>query len=409
MTSEKPVPRATHAHASSDELAGTSANTHALLTADDRRYEFLLDGDVASLESALDDDFAYIHSTGREEDKESFIRSIASGRVRYRGVDLEERSVWIHNDIGTMRGRVTLDIEIEARPRHLELSYLSVWERQQTGWIMRYWSSAPLQSATASNSSAPLISAAGAGADESHEISPSIREKLSKVGIATIANVLLRRGLKRPVIRGLVPVSSNQKRMVGPAFTLRFIPSREDLDSMEAYGDPGNPHRRAIEECPPEAVLVIDANGCTDVSSMGDLMAMRLHHRGVAGAVTDGGFRDTAGIADVGLPCFQRAGATPATPIALHSVALNEPIGCGGVSVYPGDVLVGDSDGVVVIPRKWVEEVADEAADASDYEEFVALAIRQGRSILDILPATPEGRKEYETWVASGRPGMEQS
>ncbi|MFC9517918.1 ribonuclease activity regulator RraA [Nocardiaceae bacterium NPDC056970] len=234
-----------------------------------------------------------------------------------------------------------------------------------------------------------------------------IRAKLLQVGSANVANVLLRHGFRNVMMLGLAPLADGQRQLVGPAYTLRFMPAREDIDSMANYGREDNMHRRAIEECPPGAVLVIDAFGSLAASSMGDMMAARLRHRGVSGVVTDGGYRDSAAIHDTGLPCYQRRNAPPATPIALHPVALDEPIGCAGVAVYPGDVLVGDRDGVVVIPRHLVAEVADEALDAVQYEEFAALHIAHGRSIFGLFPATPDSRAEYDEWVAAGRPDLE--
>lgn len=235
----------------------------------------------------------------------------------------------------------------------------------------------------------------------------SVREQLSRAGSATVANVLLRHGLRNVMMSGVRPLVPGQPALVGPAYTLRFIPSREDLDTMANYSRDDNLHRRAIEECPPGSVLVIDAFGCTRASSMGDMMAARLKQRGVSGAVTDGGYRDCAAIAATGLPCYQRGSAPQATPVALHPVALDEPVGCGGVPVYPGDVLLGDADGVVVIPRALAAEAAAAAVAAEEYEQFAALHIRKGRPIFGLFPATPESTQEYETWVAAGRPGLE--
>lgn len=238
-------------------------------------------------------------------------------------------------------------------------------------------------------------------------IDPHVREKLLQVGSANVANVLLSKGLRNVMMLGLSPLSADQPQMVGPAYTLRFIPAREDLDSMVNYGKTDNKHRRAIEECPSGSILVIDAFGSLAASSMGDMMAARLKFRGVSGVVTDGGYRDSAAITTTGLPCFQARNAPPATPIALHPIALNEPVGCAGVAVYPGDVLVGDSDGVVVIPRHLVGEVAAEALDAVQYEEFASLHIAKGRPIFGLFPATPESRIEYDIWVTEGRPDLE--
>ena len=238
-------------------------------------------------------------------------------------------------------------------------------------------------------------------------LSRTTRDKLSRVGTANIANALLKRGLRNTYMLGIAPLSPGQEQLVGPAYTLRFIPSREDIDSMANYGRSENLHRRAVEECPPGHVLVIDTNGNADSSSAGDLMAVRMRKRGVAGVVTDGGYRDTPAIRKTGLPAFQFRSAPPATPIGMHPVELNGPIGCAGVAVYPGDVLVGDGDGVVVIPRHLVDEVADEALDAAGYEAFAELQIARGRTIFEVFPATAESRREYDAWVAAGRPSME--
>ncbi|MGO3384210.1 MAG: dimethylmenaquinone methyltransferase [Acinetobacter guillouiae] len=224
------------------------------------------------------------------------------------------------------------------------------------------------------------------------------REKLMRVGTANIANVLLKHGFNNVIMHGISPISTTQEQLVGSAYTLRFIPAREDLSKMSNYSREDNPHRRAIEECPKGSVLVIDAFGCTRASSMGDMMAARLKYRGVAGVVTDGGYRDSSAIYAVGLPCFQQHNAPPATPIAMHPIALNEPIGCAGVAIYPGDVVVGDGDGVVVIPQALADQVANEALDACEYEAFAALHIRQGRSIFGLFPATAESRLEYSIW-----------
>lgn len=234
------------------------------------------------------------------------------------------------------------------------------------------------------------------------------RAKLAKTGTANIANVLLKRGFHNSYLLGISPISDTQEPLVGPAFTLRFMPSREDIDTMANYARSDNLHRRAVEECPPGHVLVIDTGGCLRASSAGDLMALRMLTRGVAGVVTDGGFRDTPAIRKTGLPAYQRQPAPPATPIAMHPAELNGPVGCAGVAVYPGDVMVGDAEGVVVIPQHLIDEVAEEAFDAVLYESFAEFQIVRGRSIFGLFPATPESRHEYDDWVAAGRPLSEQ-
>ena len=228
--------------------------------------------------------------------------------------------------------------------------------------------------------------------------------RLTETGTSTIANVLLTLGFRNVCLRGLTPIDPGRGRMVGPAYTLRFIPAREDLDHLENYDSDDNLHRRAIEECPAGAVLVIDAGGNRQASSAGDLMAARLKARGVAGMVTDGGFRDQSGIRQSGLPAFHAGQATPSTVIALHPIELNVPIGCAGIPIYPGDIIVGDADGVVAIPAHLSDQVAAAASAAAEYEEFVGREVSRGRSLLGLFPATAESRKEFEAWVASGKP-----
>jgi len=236
-----------------------------------------------------------------------------------------------------------------------------------------------------------------------------VREKLARAGASNISNCLLKRGLRNTFIVGLQAVAGEQPVMVGCAFTVRFIPAREDLDSMALYARDDSLHRRAIEECPPDAVLVLAAGGDNRASIMGDMMALRLKVRGVAGVVTDGGYRDVPGIRETGLPCFQRATSGPATPVWLHPVEFNTPVGCNGVAVYPGDVIVGDGEGVVVIPRHLAAEIAEEAATNADFEQFAALHVAAGRSIFGLFPATESGRQEYQQWLDAGRPNIEKT
>ena len=226
------------------------------------------------------------------------------------------------------------------------------------------------------------------------------RLRLANASVSTLTNLLLKRGLRNAYLHGLLPLGTSAG-MVGPAFTLRFIPSREDLDTMANYAREDNVHRRAIEECPAGAVLVIDTGGCTRAASAGDMMVLRLKARGAAGIVTDGGFRDVADIEAIGLPAFQRANASPATPIALHGADINQPIGCAGCAIYPGDIMVGGRDGVIVLPAHLANEIAEEAVDVAAYEEFAAEKISGGRSIFGLFPATEESRTEYEIWRTS--------
>lgn len=234
-------------------------------------------------------------------------------------------------------------------------------------------------------------------------LSDATRERLLKCGAANLSNALLRRGLRNTFLHGLNPIAPDQQPMIGPAFTLRFIPAREDVDTMSIYSSNESLHRRAIEECPPGAVLVMATGGDFRSSAMGDMMALRLSVRGVAGVITDGGFRDCPGIRSTGLPCFQRQGSGPATPITLHPVEFNAPVGCAGVAVYPGDVIVGNGEGVVAIPHQLADEIASEVAKETEYEEFVADQLSRGRSIFGLFPATAASRREFEKWKSETR------
>jgi regulator of RNase E activity RraA len=235
----------------------------------------------------------------------------------------------------------------------------------------------------------------------------STRDKLMRVGSSTVANMLLKRGFRNAYMFGLHPVANAQVQMVGPAYTLRFIPAREDVDTMANYARDDNLHRRAIEECPEGYVLVIATGGCLRSAAAGDVMAARLRRRGVAGMVTDGGFRDTPSIRHVGLPAYHRQPAPAATPIAMHPAELDGPVGCANVAVYPGDMLVGDGEGIAVIPAHLADEIADEALDAVEYEAFVDFHISRGRSIMGLFPATPDSLAEYGAWAARERRRME--
>ncbi|MBN8992136.1 MAG: ribonuclease activity regulator RraA [Rhizobiales bacterium] len=229
-------------------------------------------------------------------------------------------------------------------------------------------------------------------------LSVEAREMLRVVNVATLTNCLLSRGLRNIFLHGISPVAPTTDNMVGEAFTMRFIPAREDIDNMAAYARPDHVQRRAIEECPAGSVLVIDSRGDARAASAGDLLIARLKARGAAGIVTDGGFRDVAGVANTGLPSYQKQTASPASPIIHHAADLNLPIGCAGVAVYPGDIVVGDREGVVIFPAKFAEEVAREAHEATLYEEFADVEIRRGRSIFGLFPATEESRAQYQEW-----------
>ena len=229
------------------------------------------------------------------------------------------------------------------------------------------------------------------------------RARLSDVSVATITTVLYRLGIKRTCPTGIVPVTHGQPRMVGEAFTLRFVPARDDVGGISSYGGPANVHQRAFEECPPGGVLVMDTRGEVRGCSCGDLLVGRLKARGCAGVVSDGGFRDTPDIAALGFPAYQRC-AVPAPSFGfLQAVEMNVPIGCGDVAVYPGDVIVGDAEGIVVIPRALANQVAEDAFEQSRYDEFAAQEIARGRTVIGLYPPTDQSRADYRQWTDRAR------
>ncbi|MBT9369811.1 ribonuclease activity regulator RraA [Rhizobium sp. CSW-27] len=229
-------------------------------------------------------------------------------------------------------------------------------------------------------------------------LSASARDQLKAVSTATLTTVLLKRGLRNVFIRGIHKINPEAPRMVGEAFTLRYIPAREDLDHVGAFNDRSHPQRRAIEECPEGAVLVMDSRKDASAASAGGILVTRLWKRGVAGVVTDGGFRDTPDIAKLPFPAYHAAPSAPTNLIRHHALDINQPIGCGDVAVYPGDVIVGDDEGVVVIPSAIAQEVAQEAFEQTVFEDFVEEQVRAGRSIFGIYPPNAEAEAEYAAW-----------
>ncbi len=230
-------------------------------------------------------------------------------------------------------------------------------------------------------------------------LSPETRDRLKKVSTATLATALYKRGLRNQMIQDVRPLHSPAESMVGEAFTLRYIPAREDLNQLVVFRDRGHPQRKAVEECPPGAVLVMDSRKDPRAASAGAILIGRLMARGVAGVVTDGGFRDSAEIATLGIPAYHQRPSAP-TNLTLHqAIDINVPIGCGDAPVFPGDVVVGDADGVIVLPAHLADELADEATEMTAYEDFVTEEVRKGRSILGLYPPTDEkSLTEFAAW-----------
>ncbi|MBL6616079.1 MAG: ribonuclease activity regulator RraA [Reyranella sp.] len=228
---------------------------------------------------------------------------------------------------------------------------------------------------------------------------PQSYDKLRTVSTPTVATALFKRGFRNQAIQNVHPLSPGQPTLVGPAFTLRYIPAREDLNKLEVFRNHGHPQRKAVEDCPPGAVMVMDSRKDARAASAGAILVTRLMKRGVAGVVTDGGFRDSAEIAALGFPAYHQRPSAP-TNLTLHqAIDINVPIGCGDAPVFPGDTILGDADGVMVIPAELTDEIADEAFEMTAYEDFVTEQVRAGRGIFGLYPATnPQSLEDFAAW-----------
>ena len=236
-------------------------------------------------------------------------------------------------------------------------------------------------------------------------LKPQTRDRLKTVSTATLCTALFKRGLRNQTLQDVRPLNPGAATMVGEAFTLRYIPAREDLNPITVFQNRDHPQRQAVEQCPPGAVLVMDSRKDARAASAGGILITRLMVRGAAGVVTDGGFRDSAEIAQLAMPAYHQRPSAP-TNLTLHqALDINVPIGCGDVAVWPGDVMVGDADGVVVIPAAIADEIAAEAVEMTAFEDFVIEQVQNGRSILGLYPPTDErSRSDFAVWrAAKGR------
>lgn len=227
------------------------------------------------------------------------------------------------------------------------------------------------------------------------------RTKLKSVSVATLATAVFKRGLLNQVIQGVHPVGWDGENMVGPAFTLRYMPAREDRNQLSAFRDPKHPQRVAIETCPAGSVLVMDSRKQANAASAGDILITRLMVRGGAGVVTDGGFRDAATIAKLDIPAYHTRPSSPTNLTNNEAIAINEPIGCGDAPVFPGDIIVGDADCVIVLPADIADELADEAVEMTAYEDFVVEKVKAGEAIIGLYPNTNDKYiAEFAQWRA---------
>jgi regulator of RNase E activity RraA len=232
------------------------------------------------------------------------------------------------------------------------------------------------------------------------DVDQDSRATLATLSTATIATVLLKNGFRNVWIRSAAPLHGEYGRLVGPAFTLRFVPAREDLATLDSLAS-GESTRAAVEAMPAGSVAVGDAMGIHRVGIFGDILCARMKARGVAGLVTDGAVRDAAGIGDVGLPVWCAAAASPPSVAALTFVGWQQPIACGGVAVFPGDVIVADADGAVVIPAGLVGEVVQSGPETDLFESWVMGQVLDGRRLQGLYPPDADARAEYEAWRAS--------
>ena len=234
------------------------------------------------------------------------------------------------------------------------------------------------------------------------ELSPETRARLEGISTATLTTLLFKRGLRQQFMQNVQPLARYPKSMVGEAFTLRYMPAREDLNPLDVFQDPKHPQRHAVETCPAGAVFVMDSRKDARAASAGAILVTRLMKRGVAGVVTDGGFRDSPEIAKLSIPAYHQRPSAP-TNLTLHqAIAIDEPIGCGDTPVFPGDIVVGDAEGVVVIPAAIADAIADEAVQMTVFEDFVQEKVLEGRSILGLYPPTdPATKDEFAAWRAA--------
>lgn len=233
-------------------------------------------------------------------------------------------------------------------------------------------------------------------------MNPDTRNKLMGVSTATLCTALFKRGLRGQFIQDVRPLNPGLPNMVGPAYTLRYMPAREDLNDIGVFKNRDHPQRKAVEECPAGAVLVIDSRKDARAASAGGILVARLMVRGVAGVVTDGGFRDSPDIASYTMPAYHTRPSAP-TNLTLHqAIAINEPIACGDAPVFPGDIVVGDAEGVIVIPAHLADEIATEAVEMTVFEDFVQEQVLAGRSVLGLYPPTDaDVAGAFAAWRAS--------
>ena len=223
----------------------------------------------------------------------------------------------------------------------------------------------------------------------------AVIEALANVSSATITTLLLKKGLRNVWMRGPKPLRADQKRLIGRAFTLRFVPAREDLATPESWSSPIST-RAAIEAMPDGAIAVVDAMGVTDAGIFGDILCARMAKRGLTALVTDGAVRDLAGVLGTGLPVWCAGAAAPPSVAGLTFVGWGEPVGCGGVAVFPNDLILADADGAVVIPAAFVDEVVAGGTEQERLEAWIMGEVERGLPLPGLYPPNAEHKARYE-------------
>jgi len=230
-------------------------------------------------------------------------------------------------------------------------------------------------------------------------LTPQAIEVLSAVSTATITTILLKKGLRNVWLRGPKPLRPDLPRIVGPAFTLRFVPAREDLATPESWASPRST-RAAIEDMPEGCIAVVDAMGTKDAGIFGDILCARMQQRKVAALVTDGVVRDLAGVLGTGLPVWCDGVAAPPSVAGLTFVNWQEPIGCGGVAVFPDDIIVVDADGAVLIPQALLEEVLSAGPEQERFEAWVVDEVKRGAKLTGLYPPDAANKARYAAFAA---------
>ena len=234
----------------------------------------------------------------------------------------------------------------------------------------------------------------------SQQVNPQVLETLRKASTATLATQLFKHGLRQQFLVGVSPVGQVKEAFAGEAFTMRFIPAREDLDTLEGLALADNLQWAGVEQLNPGDVMIIDSRSDISAASAGDMLVTRAMHRKAKAFITDGAFRDGHVLKTLDIPTYARAITATTRLTSFHVADLQVPIGCAGVAVYPGDVVVGDADGVIIVPRHLAAVIADDALEQESREAYLHIRVRNGESLMGIYPPNEETMTEYLGWKA---------